>query len=122
MSFIHILFIDDSINRCKKCETIFKNYSDIIFDYESKYNEIDNINFDYYDICFLNISQDFQLEVLDKHNTIFIAMDDNFTIPENEEYVKEIMERGFDMYISSILDFTLIKHILYVYKLITSKK
>lgn len=123
MSFIHILFIDGSIDRCMKYVRMFTRDSNVLFfDYESNYNEIDNINFDYYDICFLNINQGFQLELVDKHNTIFIAMDDDFAIPENEEYVKEIMERGFDMYVSSILDSELIKHILNVYNLITSKK
>lgn len=122
MNFINIIFIDNSIDRCMKYNRLFTRYSNVVFDYESNYNEIVDINFDYYDICFLNINQGFQLELLDKHNTIFIAMDDDFAIPENEEYVKEFMERGFDMYVSSLLDSELIKHILNVYILITSKK
>ena len=122
MDFIHIIFIDNSIDRCIKYEKIFKKYDNIIFDYESEYNEIGNINFDYYDICFYNINNGFQLELLEKHKTIFIAMDNDFAIPENEQYVKNIMNSGFDIYVSSIMDNTVIKHILTIYKMIIPKK
>jgi hypothetical protein len=115
-NFTKIIFIDNSIERCMKCEEIMKQYDTIIFDYECNYNEIDKINFDYYDICFYNvdnidtIDNNFHLELLREHNTIFIATDNVLTVPEDEHHVKDIMNRGFDI----------MKEILSIYNLIAS--
>jgi len=122
MEFIKIIFIDNSIENCRHIETLFSKYENIIFDYESDYDNIAHIDFDYYDICFYSVNTSNNFDFLKENSdTIFVACDNVYSFPENEKYIKEIMNSGFDMYVYNIMDMDTIKHIMSIYKLIMNQ-
>ncbi len=117
---IKIIFIDKSIDKCIYLKKLFNNYNNVIFDYESDLNDIENINFDFYDICIYNINN-YKNEITMYNNITYVAFDD-YTYNKDDQYIKYIMDSGFDMYITNNLDTKIINHMLLIYKFINNNK
>ena len=115
---IKIMFIDKSVSNCKYVERLFSLYENVLFYYENEYNKIKNICFDFYDICFYVLNHDYSVDFLhETRNTIFVACDNDYN--EDDDYIKEIMNSGFDLYTSSVMNYDNITHIMNIYKINT---
>ena len=120
-NYIKVMYIHKSLDKCIHIQELFSNFDNIMFDYESDYDELGEVNFENYDICIYTMNSDYIIEHLEQNcNTIFIVSDDGYSIPENSNFVKELMKIGFDMYITGVLDSEIIGNLLSLYKNLTS--
>jgi hypothetical protein len=116
------MYIHKSVDKCIHIQELFSNFDNVMLDYESDYDELSVVNFENYDICIYTLNNDYVLEHLEQNtNVMFIASDDGYSIPENAHFVKELMNVGFDMYITGVLDSEIIGNLLCIYKLTTNK-
>jgi len=110
------MYIHKSVDKCIHIQELFSNFDNVMLDYESDYDELSEVNFENYDICIYTMNSDYILEHLEQsRNTIFIVSDDGYTIPENSNFVRELMNIGFDMYITGTLNSEIIGNLLSLY-------
>lgn len=121
-NYIKIILIDFSVDNCQYINKLFLDYPNIIFDYESDFNQIDSINFNFYNICIYNINNNYNFDFFNEDKTIFVAFNDNLEYNQNEDTIKYIMSLGFDMYVNNMFDNEIIKHMLAIYKLVCQKQ
>jgi hypothetical protein len=113
MDFTKILLVYNDIEKCEKMYNLFRKYTDVICDYDTN----TNINKEYnYDIIITEITEENQENmVIDTpYDIIYVA---NVFNEEDDEYIKNIFEKGYDICVCNELNEITVSSILNIYKL-----
>jgi hypothetical protein len=112
MDFTKILLLYNNVEKCKKNYYLFRKYNHVICDYHT------NINKEYnYDIIINEITEKNEENIVIYRPNDIIYVANIFNI-EQDEYIKKILENGYDMCVCNDLNETSVSLILNIYKII----